>query len=165
MSAAESYATHLAEQIGTDPEQVLHLYRQQVDRVHEVAVEIARIKGDLARLASAQGARGQSSHWDHARKSLLAQIAETRRAELLAASEKVTESALDSYAHAHRDYRAFLDRGRQELEEYEHRQADLSEAFANLEREKGVLAYLEARLAILKATTYAYSAEARLTPA
>lgn len=165
MSTHENYAEHLAEQLGTDPEQILHLFRQQVDRVHDVAVRIARIKGDLARLASAQGARGQSSHWDHSRKALLATLAEARRAELLAASEKVVEGALDTYAHAHHDYRAFLDRGRLELEEFEHAHADLSEAFADLEREKGVMAYLEARLNILKATTYAYGAESRLTPA
>ena len=161
----ETYAEHLAGQLGTDPEKLLHAFRAQVDAVHAVAVRIARLKGELASLSAEMGARGQTSHWDHERKALLASLVETRRQAALEAGEKITESALDSYARAHHDYRAFLDAGRRQLEEFEHRQADLSEAFADLEREKGVQAYLEARLNLVKSITYAYGAEVRLTSA
>lgn len=159
-----SYGARLGEDLGLDPEQLLQSYRDQVDTVHQASIRVARIKADLARLAAEHGSRGQNSHWDHGRKALLAKLSEARRAELLAAGEKVVEKALDTEAHAHHDYLAFLDRGRRELEEYEHRQADLSEAFADLEREKGVLAYLDARLTVFRTLAYSYSAEARLTP-
>lgn len=158
----DTFASRLGEEIGADPEGLLHEYRAQVDRVHEAALRVARQKAHMAALASRFTARGTVSHWDAERKATLARLAEGRRLEQLAKSEKVTESALDGYAHAHPEYQRYLERARVELEQYEEQQARLSELFATLDHEKGILAYLEARLQTIRALSYAYGAEARL---
>lgn len=160
----DSFASRLGEEIGTDPNVLLQQYREQVDAVRDAAYNVAMQKAHMAALASRFGARGTVSHWDAERKAKLATLAEARREEVRVEGGKVTESALDSYAHAHPDYLRYLERARVELEQYEEQQAKLSQAFADLDREKGVLAYIDARLQMVRTLSYAYSAEARLSP-
>lgn len=159
----ETFTARMGDELGADPEALLADYRAQVDRVHEAALAVARQKAHMAMLASRFGARGTVSHWDAERKAFLARLAEGQRAELLAAGSKVSEAGLDSFAHAHADYARYLERARVELEQYEEQQAKLSELFAALDHAKGVLAYYEARLQMVRALSYAYSAEARLS--
>lgn len=158
-----NFSERLGDELGSDPDEVLSSYREQVDNVRTAALAVARRKAHMASLASRFGARGSVSHWDAERKAVLARLMEGRRAELLAAELKVTESALDNYAHAHPDYQRYLERARVELEQYEEAQARLSESFAELEHAKGLLSYLDSKLQMMRALSFAWGSEARLT--
>ncbi len=150
--------------IGIDPEAVLQDFRTQADKVHEAGVRIARLKAEMAQLVARHGnGKGLQSHFEYERKAKYSEIAEARRMELLRRGEKVVEGALDSYAHAHPAYLAFLEHARGERVRLEEMQAKLSEAYADQEREKGIQAYLAARLDVIRAQTFAYGQEARLS--
>lgn len=150
--------------IGADPERWLQAYREQVDKVHAAGLALAKVKAELAQLAARHGGgKGQQSHFEYERKAKYSEIAEGRRGELLRAGEKVVEAALESYAHAHPAYLAFLEHARSERARYEALQAKLSEAFADLEHAKGVEAYLAARIQVVRSQLYAFGQEAGLT--
>lgn len=171
---AAAFAQRIGEEIGADPNLLLHQYREQVDAVRDAGFALANQKAKMAALASRFGGRGNSaSHWDAERSAMRARIAEARRNELLVldkdelkaeiGSGSISEAYLDTYSRADAEYKRYLDRARVELEQYEEQQAKLSEAFAALDHEKGILSYLEARLSMARALSYAYGAEYRNT--
>lgn len=171
---AESFSQRIGTELGTDPETLLQQYREQVDRAHKAALAVAKQKARMAQLASRFGGKGnQGGHWEFERKAKYSEIAEARRLDLLGLSkeemrqaigtDRLTESYLDSYAHSTEEYRRFLERARVEMEQYQEADAKLSELFADLAHEKGILAYLEARVQTLRSLSYAWGSEIRNT--
>jgi hypothetical protein len=161
--------------VGGDPDEVLQEYRDQIDRVHAASMQVAQQKAHMVRLEVRFGKSNQAgSHWDAERKVLLAEISEEERVKYRRNPEQTTDSKgvtkdvsltdgrVEDLAHAHPRYRKFLDETLREREDYARASVKLSEAFAELEHAKGIQAYLEARLQMMRSLTYAYGAETRL---
>jgi len=126
----------LAAILGRDPEEPL----ERLDRVNRVLAAKRRdAVGIIAELASlrAQFTGGMTSNYDHERKVLLAQLVEARREEAAEAGTKVTESALDTYAHAHRVYQDWLRQQQERRERMYALEAELAQVEADIEAAKG----------------------------
>lgn len=161
-STSTEFGSRMEAQIGVDPEAVLQQYRDAAHKVADAGRRIAHLRAEMAQLSARHGGKGQVAHFEYERKAKLSEIQEGRRAELLRDGSKVVEGALDSYAHAHPAYLAFLEHARGERVRYEEMQARLSEAYADQELAKGIQAYLAARLDIIRASMFAYGQESRL---
>lgn len=121
--------------------------------------ELSELRAQKVRLEARYGSIGNGmSHWDHQRKTLLAEIAEQRRADVAqsnadllaqdpkAKPEKITEAALDDYAHAHPRYKRFLEESFGEREEYLRYRSDLDRLYGEVEHLQGVREYLVQRI-------------------
>lgn len=111
--------------IGQDPEQLINLRREAAGRVADVKAQLASL------WAVFKG--GTASPYDQQRKSLIAQIGETRRQEIQLAGGKVKESELESYAHAHESYQEFLTKCKKSLVKMYKLEAELYRAEADVE--------------------------------
>lgn len=164
----------LLDYLGMDPERLLTRYRQQVEAVAAIELQIAEKKAEIAELAakySGNNKAGAVSQWEHDRKALLSRLQEAKRHEILTAPRKdgekpakVVEAMLESYAHAHPDYTKLLDEARGERIKYEKAQAEISKLYAKRGRELGVQRYITQRLKTVDALAYAFGGEARLSP-
>lgn len=164
-NAAIDFAARMQQATGVDVEAILQDFRDAADKVAAAGKDIARVKAEMSLLVARHGRGGTGgSHFEYERKAKLAELMEARRADLLRKSEKVVESALDSYAHADPAYIKFLELARGEKVRLEELNVKLAEAFTEQELQKGIRDYLAARLDVIRGQMFAYSAEARLTP-
>lgn len=126
--------------------------------------ELAALRAERVRLEARYGSTGQSmSHWDHQRKSLLAELDQTYRADMQLAEEeylkldkeeqktvakpqKVTEGSADAYTHAHPRYKQFLEESLAERTEYVGYRAKVDALYAEIEHLQGVREYLVQRI-------------------
>lgn len=163
-TTAIDFTARMQAATGVDVEAILHDFRDAADRVAEAGKEIARVKSEMVQLAARHGnGKAGPTHFEWERKAKLSEIMEARRTELQRAGDKVVEGALDSYAHAHPAYLAFLEHARGEKVRLEELNVRLSVAFTELELQKGIREYLSARLDVIRSQMFAYSAEARLS--
>lgn len=174
-NGAGDFVSRMGGELGGDPDQLLQEYRNQVDRVREAALAVARHKAQMVRLETRFGKFGLfGSHWDAERKVLLAELSEEERvkykrnpdtktdAKGVTTEVAITDGRVDDLAHAHPRYRRFLEDTLREREEHARLGVALSEAYTELEHAKGVQAYLEARLQMIRSMAYAWGGEARL---
>lgn len=173
--SAGEFQGRLAPDVGGDPEAILQRFREQVEAVAIANRRIAGLKARMAQLEARYGRSGTAgSHWEHDRKQLLAEIAEDVRLRYQKDPDMVTDAKgntreapltdgrCSDMAHAEVRYKRFLAESLREREEYAKLHAELSDAFADQEKERGVQEYLRARLDMMKSLTYAWAAEARL---
>jgi hypothetical protein len=124
--------------LGLDP-------RTTLDKLRDAQKETSTLQGQraevLAELASYEARYSYPSHWEHERKALLSRLVESRRMEMAGRGEKITEAGLDSYAHAHDEYRSFLGESRRERTRMEELKARLARLNAQVETAKGVEEY------------------------
>lgn len=132
--------------IGTDPEQMIEARRQAADHVADVKHKLAKY------WALFRG--GTASPYDQQRKSLLSQLAEGRREELRNAGEKIREAELETYAHAHEDYKTFLDKCKTS-------QVKMYELEAELYRAEADVAELDRKLDLVRAMVFWSTSEMR----
>lgn len=149
-SESDVYDTMVAV-TGTDPNSLLAEMQKTNDQIFEVRKALAKEKAQLARLES------EVNMFDHMRKGLLSRIAENRRLELEKkisveiedegkATTKVVEAALDTYAHAHPEYLAYIEEARDKRREYEDGRATMDELWAKIHHLTGIQEYITQRL-------------------
>jgi hypothetical protein len=130
--------------VGTDPQPVLDLYLAAQKQAGKIREELAEIGSRLASHKARYWGNGTNpSFFDIDRKNLLARISERIRNDRLGRGEKVTEAALESAAHADRDYLDFIDRervGRLEMELLQVRHSGVRD---RLETAMGVVSYYD----------------------
>lgn len=118
-------------------------------------------EAEVAALASSYEARfSYPSHFEHERKAKLSVIIEQRRAEARRAGEKITEAALDSYAHSHLDYTNLLESAASQRKEWERLKARLVEIRSEIETSKAAEVYYERRIRMAEALVYHSGREA-----
>lgn len=155
----ETEMDRIATSTGLDMEGFFQELREASSKLLEKRKELSLLRAQRVRLEARYGSHGQSlSHWDHQRKTLLAEIAEQRREDLRVANEaalgqdpkakpeKLTESALDDYAHAHPRYKQFLEESYGERMEYVGYKAQLDQLYGEVEHLQGVREYLIQRI-------------------
>lgn len=140
---------HVEALTGMDPFVVTEEFRRAGLRLRE-AREVEALK--LSELASlrAQFYGGQTSHYDHERKALLAELIEANREVLEEKGVKYTEAGLDSYAHAHPTYRRWLDEQHRRREDMHVLEAELAQARADIEAAQGEVEYHRQRLRLVE---------------
>ena len=136
---------------GVDPDGLLAEMERVNDQLFEVRMALAARRAQMAVLES------EVSLFDHTRKALLSRIGEDRRLILEAqivlevqqdgkATTKVVEAALDTWAHAHPEYIAFLEEAKERRQQYEAEKAKLDETWAKIHHLTGVMEYLTQRI-------------------
>lgn len=125
---------------GFQPGEVLSQLRDAQAETTRLRREEAQL---AAELASYRARFAYPSHFEHERKLKLSVLKEARRAEYSRMGEKITESALDEYAHAHPEYRQFLDAGLRDRQKMEQLEANLVEVRGKIETAKGAELYFE----------------------
>lgn len=136
---------------GFDPYEEVKKLREAQARTFHLREREAKL---VANLASYEARFSYPSHFEHERKGKLSVIVEQRRAEARRAGEKITESALDSYAHSHLEYQQFLDRALAERKEMERLRAELVEVRGQIETARAAEVFFEKRSRISEALIY-----------
>jgi hypothetical protein len=97
-------------QIGMDPERLIAERREIMEKLAELEDRYSQLDGFYR--------GGTASAYDHKRKAVLSKIAKKwREEESESRVGKVTEREIEEAAHAHPDYHAFLEAGRNDLNE------------------------------------------------
>lgn len=125
---------------GLTPRDTLAKMREALDELHRLRKEEARLHAELA---TYRARFNYPSHWEHERKAKLETLKESRRREMGGRGEKVTEGALDSHAHAHMEYLAFLDTSYRQRQEKERLESDLYRIQGQIETLQGVVAWYD----------------------
>jgi hypothetical protein len=130
---------------GIDPDQALRDLAMAGDEVRDQRRAEAAILADLAALRSQF--TGGLTHYEHERSCVLAEIIEDLRRGYEEASQKVTESALETKARADARYRDWLDMKWVERRRMHELEAELAQVQADLE---GARAKKEYALQVLR---------------
>jgi hypothetical protein len=128
--------------VGTNPQEPLDLYLGAQKEAARIRDDMREVDALLASHKARYWAAGTSpSFYDVDRKALLARLKHQLRADYTGV--KVTNDALDDEAHAHREYRDFIDREREGRLEMEVLQKKMSGLQSKLETALGVIAYYD----------------------
>ena len=146
--------------VGVDPRETLEKLRTAQDNTRLLRQQLAFKKAELS---SYKARYGFPSHWEHERKALLARLSGNRRIELGARGEKVTESALDEYAHGHSEYRSFLEVALRDRQAMERLDAEVAKLHDDIETAKGVETYFAEHVRLNNGLIYHSAREAALS--
>lgn len=163
--------------IGMDVDGLLAELEKVPGRVYNLRQKIAPLKAELAMLQARFESKGRSpSHYDISRSMLLSSLKEDIRAAYNRKPEfkedakgnktrmPLTDGRAEDAAHASLLYKQLVE----EADEQRRRIADLGREiggyFDSIEAWRGKKEFLLAKLEQAKALTFAFSAEARLTP-
>lgn len=142
---------------GFEPGDILN----QLKAAQEESTRLRKEEARVASLLTSYKARyGYPSHYEHERKVKLSVLKEARRAEYHRAGEKITESQLDEYAHAHPDYQNFLNEGLRDRRTMENLEAELTRIKGELETSKASEVYFERASRMGESLIYHSSREA-----
>lgn len=112
--------------IGTNPQEPLDKYGLAQDAVSEARKRQQELQSEIAQLKARYWSSGTNpSQFDLERKILLAEITEAERTRLLSEGQKVTESGLESFAHASPKYKTFVEQAGKDRITLEVKMADL----------------------------------------
>jgi len=153
-------AAKLEAVMGLDPRTTLDKLREAQQQTSAKMREKAEV---VAELASFEARYSYPSHWEHERKAMLSRLVEHRRNELHSRGEKITEGALDSYAHAHDEYRSFLNEARRERNRMQDLKARMARLNADIETYKGVEEYYSRHARLNESLVYYTGREASLS--
>lgn len=131
--------------LGFDPQDDFEALHARLEELHILQSDEARLVGELAPF-KAEFYGGQASHSDIERKAVLAQVAVAIRREREALGLKVTEAQLDTEAHAHPTYLAWIEKTRERAREMGQIEAELAQVRAHIEAAEGAVKLAERRV-------------------
>lgn len=150
----------LESMVGVDPRDTLAKLREAQQVTAGLRKRIAEKKAELA---SYKARYGYPSHWEHERKALLSRLMNNERIKHQIRSEKFTESALESQAHAHEEYRSFLSDGLRDRQVMERLDAEVARLHGEIETAEAVEVYYERHCRLNDSLIYHSGREASLS--